>query len=1576
MKVKLYSTLKAVALSVLLLAGNKASAVDITPGYYYMKGTEVSTANGYYLRTTSSDLPRLVKHEMPETPTMDEKPYIWKVESMDGGTFSIQNIADKCYLGGQTGSHAHHGTMSSAPHAITFTYFDSYDAVTGAWRIDAQTDRDTNYGSAVRPGQGGEALFLWYCDSQGGDVPTWYFEPVDASIAAQLEATVGTYDGDEVEEGYYLVRANAGNSSKPGAYLYAYQGDIYRMYQDTSVEEIKPEEITDNTLPYIYYIKKTATGYTFQNQLNGRYLGGSPNSNGHHAGSVTRPAPMLLKYYESKNAYSIEDKEQPRNDFLPALLNSGSEAFAWWAGSADWLMPNIYWDLVKLDNAVVEGVVQRTIYAVGSLQNANWNSEDQSYKLEAIGEGIYKGNIDVEEDGDGFGHFTLYAATLSGENIIQYSSPARDEQLFPGLVSSFTVASGYSWSVLPGTYIITLDLNNHTIRINDPAEPDVVFSRAYAELKSAIEAAHEQWPGLDLGSVEAVLNNPESTDNELLAAKNSIPTLVTAYVKELMTREASDVNPINATVLLTNANCATNAGWTMKNAQLTDNIMYAASTAFDIHQTLTDMPNGVYEIRVSAVSRYGAPKTYYQQAEPLSIDKHNVFLYATTGNTSLTRRVTDIYDYEYGELGIDNEADYSGAGWFVPTNITSAKAYFTAERYNENHILVYVNDGTLTIGARRDESVPDDMFFADDWSLQYYGNSLAALALIVSDITETTGDIESIPAQATVLEAYMDAQDNLAQLTDASKMAETYTAFAEAYNALTQSQAAYAKYQNLIKDVKNILTENPSLEGPGATLLNNYLTETEGPGAFTNGTANYILENGNLNEEQIAAEIEHVNAMLENALKGGVSPGTEITTLFQNTTFDEPDFAGWTESHTGAGTCSGSHGLKSNLVAGWWNMDTAELYQTATDLPNGIYAISLNGFYRPGSASSCSTESEIPAYVVVNGLKTPLMNVLNDALPESEAQEDVNCHSTDYSTGDIRFPNAPNGASVAFAANRYAQTAYGVVTDGTLTFGVSQEAYPAYDDDWMMIDNFKITFMGDTEEAADALVEVQCNRAEEMLASILTYRESTRNGLVDALDMTATDMESKCQKAQLINQLCNEAIITGSLSAILEETLSEFDAVVDGSYKAGRMTEEQYNAYDEEFNAVWAALFGGQYTDEEIIALTQKYRDLAASLIPSVPSGYYYMKASAVSSNPGAYMYASSSDLPFLTEHEMPEAPTMDEKAFIWKVESLGNGKAYIQSISDHRYLGGQVGRYAHHGTTCEEPHAITFTYFSSLGEGTEGEGWKLDAAIDLYNSYGTALRPGMGGERLMLWYCDNQQGEVPAWVFEPVDEELAKAIENTVPGYTGDDIEEGYYYVQAASTNASKAGYYLNHAKSDAYRTMQKAVDSELSTTEVDEQFYSYVFHVTKQPQGYAFQNLDSQRYIGGAPSASFHHVGATDKPAAMALHFDEEKQAYTILDESQISNSYLPAYLNSGSESWAWWAGNSEEFLQSIHWNLIRITDPVITNVQQPEAATNGKVAEAFYTLDGRKVSAKNPTPGIYIKVDAKGVKKVLIK
>ena len=156
----------------------------------------------------------------------------------------------------------------------------------------------------------------------------------------------------------------------------------------------------------------------------------------------------------------------------------------------------------------------------------------------------------------------------------------------------------------------------------------------------------------------------------------------------------------------------------------------------------------------------------------------------------------------------------------------------------------------------------------------------------------------------------------------------------------------------------------------------------------------------------------------------------------------------------------------------------------------------------------------------------------------------------------------------------------------------------------------------------------------------------------------------------------------------------------------------------------------------------------------------------------------------------------------------------------------------------------------------------------------------------------------------------------------------------------------------------------------------YPYVYHVTKEPRGYAFQNIKSGRYIGGTPNSNGHHVGSVTVAAPMKLEFDEEKQAYTILDESQFNNGFLPAYLNSGSEAFAWWAGGADWLMGSIYWNLIRITDPTLVGIQDTQADTQGNMPEGLYTLDGRKIGTSNVRPGIYIKANGSSVKKVLIK
>ena len=171
---------------------------------------------------------------------------------------------------------------------------------------------------------------------------------------------------------------------------------------------------------------------------------------------------------------------------------------------------------------------------------------------------------------------------------------------------------------------------------------------------------------------------------------------------------------------------------------------------------------------------------------------------------------------QYGSLASDgatSEADFSGEGWFSPTNAATAKLWMKQGRYADNHVLAYVNDGTLTIGLTREKHQADDALYADDWSLTYYGDSKEALALIANDVEETYEDYQATMAQTAAKDALEAAMSNA---KDADNLAEAYKALAEAESALRKSQVAYASFQKKIESIKAQLAEQPELTGRGA----------------------------------------------------------------------------------------------------------------------------------------------------------------------------------------------------------------------------------------------------------------------------------------------------------------------------------------------------------------------------------------------------------------------------------------------------------------------------------------------------------------------------------------------------------------------------------------------------------------------------------------------------------------------------------------------------------------------------------------------------------------------------------------
>ena len=163
----------------------------------------------------------------------------------------------------------------------------------------------------------------------------------------------------------------------------------------------------------------------------------------------------------------------------------------------------------------------------------------------------------------------------------------------------------------------------------------------------------------------------------------------------------------------------------------------------------------------------------------------------------------------------------------------------------------------------------------------------------------------------------------------------------------------------------------------------------------------------------------------------------------------------WTGDDFGVG------GDNTNFNAEKWggNSQTFDISQTV-NVPNGLYKISFNGFYRYNNTTDNTNDVAIAAhadgtevinsFIYINGNDYPLTSIADEAA--SAALE-----------GKLPFSQAE--ASAAFGQGLYAQTVTVIVNDGKLTVGIKKVNHPGCD--WTVWDNFTLLYYGATENNPD-----------------------------------------------------------------------------------------------------------------------------------------------------------------------------------------------------------------------------------------------------------------------------------------------------------------------------------------------------------------------------------------------------------------------------------------------------------------------------------------------------------------------------
>ncbi len=187
---------------------------------------------------------------------------------------------------------------------------------------------------------------------------------------------------------------------------------------------------------------------------------------------------------------------------------------------------------------------------------------------------------------------------------------------------------------------------------------------------------------------------------------------------------ATENTPVDATFLIKGQNFGRNdtriaANWTgayTLGGDVKNQCVQAPASAYSISQTIKNVPNGFYELRVQGFYRHGSAtlaSNYLLKGK----ESIKAYLFANDEQTALQSIFAHANHSSIPSDGTD--ATESGK---IPSTLEAASAMFSAGLYN-NKLLVEVTDGKLTVGVKKTTgTTPSNNWTVfDNFELYYLG---------------------------------------------------------------------------------------------------------------------------------------------------------------------------------------------------------------------------------------------------------------------------------------------------------------------------------------------------------------------------------------------------------------------------------------------------------------------------------------------------------------------------------------------------------------------------------------------------------------------------------------------------------------------------------------------------------------------------------------------------------------------------------------------------------------------------------------------------------------------------------------
>ena len=749
---------------------------------------------------------------------------------------------------------------------------------------------------------------------------------------------------------------------------------------------------------------------------------------------------------------------------------------------------------------------------------------------------------------------------------------AKDGQFRPALAESSDY--GLDWAAYPYTYFYRLE-----------------------KLKDAINEAISE--GLVVSESEAIYNNPNA---EYWQLKEAYRMISDARRNKAMDGATAD-SPVSITEFVPDANCDALTGWTHDCIYDKDGnvgsgghgtnwqIQSAKKTASDGYQTEKFIERWVHgnsdpvtNTEVAGAGRL-SDGVLSQTLHKLPAGGYKVTCYAM----ATQQAKGDDFKVE----GVSVFADTKS----TPNSQIVATKAGVPQKYE---FLLDVKEGEdLTIGFKL-ANCTANWVFVDNFQIEYCGPSFKAMNL--NDVQKAAEDLDAKLAGVNACPTYTEKAAGL--IETARAMTEDGTSDEEINTMkkdlsdiaakIEKSSALYAELETLNATIGEFLAEDPAGDE-----VEDFMALYNDCG--TGESAEDLMSTWTLNNEELTQYMADLKVKLEAAQNASIKPGDDITRKIVNPSFDNGK-EGWTVKE-GSPKFDGTY-KNCEVYQG-----TFDIYQDITNIPDGVYELSVLAFQRVAENGVASVAhdngtEDITAYIYANDLETPFTSPYTYGMKEPSGGNPGD-YKYNLNGEDVYIPNSMQGMAAATTENpeAYTVTVPMLVEGGTLRIGVREKRRPSNINnswgDWAIWDNFRLKYIGSKGDALNAVTTPLIAKATGLLDSKMNAEvRSNLEAAKTALETEATVPGIHTLSAAI--EAANTSIEAyKTLQAAIENAQTRYDEnevssttsdAAKGIYNAAKTTaEDVYNngtAADAEVPAAIKALNVGvtKYVIHDVIA--------------------------------------------------------------------------------------------------------------------------------------------------------------------------------------------------------------------------------------------------------------------------------------------------------------------------------------------------------------------------------------------------------